>query len=310
MGVFGAVDLGSNTVRFLVARKERGRSLEIHYSGRAISRLSEGLWREGELQPQAMERTLGVLRDFRRRLEGIYLDGFAAVATSPLRAAKNGREFGERVRQETGWTLRVASGREEARWAVLGVREALPDLPPRFVLADIGGGSTEIVAVESEEAGAVLSLDLGAVRLTEAYFSRAPVPADELERLREAIRGRLATAAPLRQRWAGAPLVGTAGTMTTLAAVDQGLEVYDSFRINGHALSRGRVGELREELQGKSAEELSRVAGLEPGRRDIIVAGAALAEELGGYFQCPGFLVSDYGVREGIVIDQFLGNHL
>lgn len=310
MGVFGAIDLGSNTARLLVARKEKGRPLELRHSAQEISRLSQGLWREGKLQSGAMDRTLRVLQDFYRQLAGVHLDSLRVVATSPLRLAENRDEFIDRVRRETGWTVRVASTQEEARWAVLGVREALVALPARFVVTDIGGGSTEILGVEDGAAGPVVSLELGAVRLTETYLSRAPVPADEFERMRGAICRKLEAGSALLSRWSGVPVVGTAGTMTTLAAVDQALEAYDSSRINGYTLSRERVAELLQELRLKSSEELSRVAGLEPGRRDVIVAGAAIAAELGEALKCPGFLISDYGVREGIAIDQFLENSL
>ncbi|HLC27183.1 MAG TPA: Ppx/GppA phosphatase family protein [bacterium] len=306
MGTFGAIDLGSNTVRLLVANKERGLPLRACHSSQAIPRLSEGLWRNGKLQRQAMDRTLEVLREFRRQVQDFLLDGIQVVATSPLRLAENRQEFISLVQNETGWAVQVVSPHEEARLAVLGVTEALPNLPGRFVVVDIGGGSTELVGVEGGSVGLIVSLNLGAVRLTESFLSEAPVPAHEFARMEEAIGIGLKEARAFRSRWTETPLVGTAGTMTTLAAIDLAMESYDPLRINGHKLSRWRIVDLLESLRKKSRPQLEKVAGLERGREDIIVAGAALARALVDFLNAPEILISDFGVREGILIDQFL----
>ncbi len=301
-----AIDLGTNTVRLLVGEADdRGAYRPLH-ADQEITRLGEGLRPAGYLHPGPMQRTLDVLRRFRDAAVSHEAAEIAVVGTSALREAKNREDFLVRAEKEAGVTVRVISGEEEARLTLLGVQAALPILAGRpFLLMDIGGGSTEFLLVQGETIRATVSTGLGVVKLTEAHLRTDPPFPPELAAIREVASGRLTS---LRDReisglGRGELFVGTAGTVTSLAAIDLELVPYDPSRINGHRLSRARVAQLLERLAHLPLALRRDMRGLEPARADVILAGAVIclaAMETLGYQE---IIVSDGGLREGILLD-------
>lgn len=299
-----AVDLGSNTIRLLVAEVDRTRGLRPTWGEQVVVRLGEGLIQRGTLAPAAMERALAAIRGYRDLARALGAPGVVVVATAAVREAHNRDEFVARLRAEPHVVARVVSGDEEARLTLLGVRWGLGTVPEPFCLLDIGGGSTELAVGRGAAELAVVSLPLGVVALRERFFHVDPIDEVEYVRCAAHVEERLAalawpTIAPLRPR----TLVGTAGTVTTLAALDLGLSRYDPGRVQGHRLTVEAIEALRVRLAALAAAERARLPCLEPGRADLIIPGIAIALAALRGLELPALTVADTGFREGILLD-------
>jgi exopolyphosphatase/guanosine-5'-triphosphate,3'-diphosphate pyrophosphatase len=300
-----AVDVGTNTVRLLIADADGAGGYRPVLAAQEITRLGQGLLPTGELQPTAMQRSVVVLREFCRLAALHGTTEMAAVGTSALREAQNRQAFLEEVRRKTGLDIQVVSGEEEARLTLLGVRAALPDPPDRLLLMDIGGGSTEFLLTQGAAIRETESIGLGVVKLTEAHLHSDPPQPGEVAALREAACRCLACLEiPARLgQTPGTRLVGTAGTVTTLAAIDMGLDPYDPARVNGYRLTRERVAAMVQDLAARPLEVRRRLPGLEPGRADVIVAGSLICQIVMEIWEFTELIVSDGGLREGILLD-------
>jgi len=262
------------------------------------------------LQPEPMGRTLSVLQRFRRAAESHGAGQIAVVGTSALREARNREVFLARVLRETGLQVRVVSGEEEARLTLLGVRAALRNDQGCLLVMDIGGGSTEFILADARNILGTASTGLGAVKLTEAHLRNDPPLPDELAAVREAVARRIAR---LRHREIpevgrdipprAMTFVGTAGTVTTLAAMDLALDPYDPERVNGHRLSRQRIEGLARDLASLPVVRRRGIPGLEPARADVIVAGALVCLTAMDGLGFSDLTVSDGGLREGILLE-------
>jgi exopolyphosphatase / guanosine-5'-triphosphate,3'-diphosphate pyrophosphatase len=269
-----------------------------------VTRLGEGQARAGLLQPAAMRRTTEVVASFVRRAEGLGVRDVRIVATSAVREAVNGAEFLAQVRSSSGRQVRVISGEDEARLTLLGVCEGLPDLRGDFVLFDIGGGSTEFVLSRAGRAAAAVSLRLGVVELAERFMDRGPVDHMRRDAMAAHVGVRLAAGLTEPILRHGAPaVVGSGGTVTTLAALDLGLESYNAGRVHGHRLARAAVAGLGGRLAALSLAERAALPCLEPGRADLIVPGAAICLEVLDRLGFDALVVSDRGLREGILCE-------
>jgi exopolyphosphatase/guanosine-5'-triphosphate,3'-diphosphate pyrophosphatase len=200
--------------------------------------------------------------------------------------------------------VEVVSGEEEARLALQGVASGLPDLGESFVLFDIGGGSTEFVRARAGHAAAAVSLRLGVVPLAEAWSEPGPVRWDRFAQMRAGIERQLAAEVPPAIAASGAgELVGTAGTVTTLAALDLGLAAYDADRVNGHRLTRAAVERALARLGALPVADRGRLPCLEPGRADLIIPGIAICLAALARFGREQLVVSDRGLREGLLCE-------
>ena len=255
-----------------------------------------------------MTRTIAVVADFCRSAEARGAREILIVATSAVREAVNRAEFLGRVQQAVGVAVRVLSGEEEARLALLGVLEGLPDLAGTFVLFDIGGGSTEFVLARERRVAVAASLPLGVVRLAERYMTDGPVDWSRYADMeREILSGLTAGLAAVA---AGSPpdhLVGTAGTVTTLAALDQELPAYDPARVQGHVIERPRIEHLLKRLGALPAAARATLPCLEPGRADLIIPGIAICLAVMDRFGASAVSACDAGLREGILIKHLSG---
>lgn len=299
------IDLGSNTIRLLVGEADGAGGYRPVVASQEITRLGEGLLPGGHLQAEPIRRSLAALRRFREMAASHGAIAMAAVGTSALREAKNRQEFLDLAWREAGFSVRVVSGEEEARLTLRGVLAAMGKPSDHLLMLDIGGGSTELLLARGREIRTVVSTNLGVVRLTEAHLKHDPPLAEELGAIHAEVSGQVAS---LRTRLLpgdapGEVLVGTAGTVTTLAAVDLSLDPYDPARVTGHCLSRGRIADLLEDLARLPLQERRRVRGLEPGRADVIVAGAIVCLGVMDGLGFANLTVSDGGLREGILLD-------
>jgi exopolyphosphatase / guanosine-5'-triphosphate,3'-diphosphate pyrophosphatase len=309
--ILAGIDIGTNSLRLLIAETSCGAVREL-YSDRRITRLGQGLDRSGMIDSEAAQRSVNALLDFFGSIRRHGAQGVAAVGTSALRNASNTREFVGTVSEKTGIDIRVISGEEEALLTLRGVMCSLRGAgtasglsPEASMIIDIGGGSTEVIVARRDGDPEIASLSLGAVYLTERFIKHDPPSEDDLVSMRALIRGELDMRfRELRNSLSGL-FIGTAGTITTLASIKLGLETYDPVRINGCTLTREDVDEMVRKLSRLTREERKTVRGLDPGREDIIIAGAVIAQELMARFRRISMLVSDWGLREGIVLDLY-----
>jgi exopolyphosphatase / guanosine-5'-triphosphate,3'-diphosphate pyrophosphatase len=303
------IDLGTNTVRLLVVEVSEGEAghegwRALHQTQR-VTRLGEGQAAAGRLLPEPMRRTAAAVTEFARAARELGASSVRIVATSAVREAGNRGEFVARLEAEAGEPVEVVSGEDEARLTLLGVTSGLPALGASFVLFDIGGGSTEFVLPRAGAPAAAVSLRLGVVPLGEEWGEPGPVRWDRFARMREAIDRCLAAEVPdTITEAAAAELVGTAGTVTTLAALDLGLAAYDAARVHGHRLTRAAVERELARLGALSVGDRGRLPCLEPGRADVIIPGIAICLAVMARFRREHLVVSDRGLREGILCER------
>ena len=301
------IDLGSNTVRLLVADVEPGtRGWRVIEADQRVTRLGEGLAASGRLGAVAGERTAAAVAEYVTRARRAGAARVAIVATSAVREATNRREFVAALERATGERVSVVSGEEEAALTldgVLGGLDGEPSPGATTLVFDIGGGSTEYILARDQAAVASVSLRLGVVDLAERYPFPGPVDwpryhvmhAEIAARLAAEVPGDMSTARPGR-------LVGTAGTATTLAALDLGLRAYDPARVQGHVLPRAAVEGLLARLGALGVGERGALPCLEPGRADLILAGTAIVLATLDLTGAGALVVSDWGLREGILV--------
>jgi exopolyphosphatase/guanosine-5'-triphosphate,3'-diphosphate pyrophosphatase len=301
------IDLGSNTVRLLVAELSAGEpGWRVVEAGQRVTRLGEGLARSGRLQPAAAERTTRVVAEYVERARAAGAVEVAIVATSAVREAANRDEFVAALERAAGARVRVISGEDEAALTldgVLGGLAAAPAPGATTLVFDIGGGSTEYILARDGAAVASVSLRLGVVDLAERYPFPDPVDWPRYHLMHAEIAGRLAAEVPAGVR-ATPPgrLVGTAGTATTLAALDLGLAAYDPARVQGHVLPRAAVERQLARLAALTVRERAALPCLEPGRADLVLAGTAIVLATLDLTGSAEMVVSDWGLREGILV--------
>src|SRR3954452_15533530 len=305
---YGAIDLGTNNCRLLIARPSAGAFTVIDAFSRIV-RLGEGLSRTGELSQEAMDRAVTALSVCAEKLRRRNVSLSRSVATEACRRAKNGREFAERVRSETGIALEIIQPHEEARLAVLGCHKLLEPGDGPALIFDIGGGSTELVLVDQEEGTprirAWWSAPWGVVSLTESEGKEALEGEDRVaayKRMRERARhafSRFATMLPESRE--GIRLLGTSGTVTTLASVHLALPSYDRRAVDGLHVPIEAMQKISSMIAGMDYEERSGLPCIGAERADLVVAGCAILEAIIEIWPAKNLGIADRGIREGIL---------
>lgn len=296
-----SIDLGTNTARLLIGTTCDGRVARSHLS-RCITRLGGGFSKEKGISREAAARTVAALKVFAATLKEFHVSELRAVATSAVRDAVNRDEFCREVMTASGIQLEVISGEEEGRLTLLGVRSGLDFAADTMVVFDVGGGSTEYTVAQGDSIIFTKSLPLGVVRLTEGKGSHAAI-SDKIERELKLLRSEMDVAGvtPLCMN---STLVATAGTATTLAAIDIGLVDYDYSKVNNHLLGITQIRDIFTRLARLSpAERLKQIIGLEEGREDLIIAGTLLTLKSMEMFASTSLKVSDFGLLEGVLLD-------
>ena len=299
-----SIDVGSNTLRLLIAEPTVSAPLSPIQVERRITRLGEHFLPSRTLQVAAIERSIVALQEFVDLMGQRGVSDYLAGATAVVREAGNGHQFLDMVRDQTGLSVRLLSGSEEARLSMLGVCSIIPSSESPTAVFDIGGGSTELIWRSVQESSAVesLSTSVGVVHLTEAFLSEDPPGSNCCAALRRHV-SEVLDKSTLPFTLQNTLWVGTAGTVTTLASMNLGLTEYDPGLINGTVLKRSWLVELCNDLADMPIAERKRIPGLEPGREDIILAGALVTLELMDTFDFSEFTVSDAGLLEGLFLD-------
>jgi exopolyphosphatase / guanosine-5'-triphosphate,3'-diphosphate pyrophosphatase len=301
MNAIASVDLGTNSTRVLVGRPA-GAGLEILDRRNTITRLGQGVGASGRLAPEAVERTLDCLRGYREILDRHAVERVRVAATSASRDAANRDEFFGAVEALIGTRPELLSGDEEGRLSFRGATGELDSASGPFLVVDIGGGSTEFI-VGTDRVEGVMSIDIGCVRLTEKFLHHDPPQPEELSAcisltdayLDDVVR-EIPAAAEART------LVGLAGTVTTVAAVEIGLETYDRDRIHHFHLTREAAEDVFRTLATESRADRVHNPGLEEARADVIVGGCCVLVAL---FRRLGFdemIVSEADILDGLAL--------
>ena len=317
-----AIDAGTNTTRLLVAEvQESSHSPRLADVERRLifSRLGEGVDATGRLSPRGIKATTAAIAEFVDRSRELGAVRIRVAGTSAVREAANGEELLASVKEATGLEIEVLTGEAEAALSFAGATEDLP--AGRYLVCDIGGGSTELAAGRKdgtlEEPAALdgaISLQLGVVRLTERHLAHDPPTPEELDSLEADIDRTLPAAsedlpeAPIKAPEKSDPpssagLVGVAGTVTSLAAIHLGLKHYDPKLVHGSELTRDDIVGLYHRLARMSLPEREALPALPPGRADVIVAGCAILIRVMARWSFPAVRVSEKDILDGLALE-------
>ncbi len=302
-----AIDIGSNSIRQIVADVSGNGTIRVVDELKAQPRLGAGMSDDGVMRAESMQSALDALSRMATLARQLGAERIAAVATSAVRDAANGAQFLERVGAETGLKIRALHGEDEAR---LTFRSALAHFDlgvGRWVVMDIGGGSIELALSAEGLLERLISLPFGAIRMTEEYLSQGEDDAHRLRagvaRLRRDIRTELRKHLPVRD-WRGAHVIGAGGTFTNLAGMHLARQHVGTARtVHATRVPRDEVEHILLALQDLSLSERQHVPGLNPVRADIIVAGLAVVAEVLARVDAHDVVVSAYGIREGVLLE-------
>lgn len=272
------VDIGTNSVRLLIAEKFSASTYKILCYKAKITRLGEGIGSEKILRPKAVERTLDAVVNYHKEVGRWGAELISIIGTSAVRDAANKDSFIEKIRENTGFEMKVLSGSEEARLSYLGVVKSLPGLDEEGLLIfDLGGGSTEFIW-QAEDKIHLESFDLGAVRLTEIFITTDPPSPGELKEMEKHIRFFLSSFK--KKTGKVKKLIGAGGTIASLVTVKQELKKFNPQKVHGYTLKREEVNLLLKKLVSLEVTERKNLPGLHPQRADVIIAGTAVVKNI------------------------------
>lgn len=298
--MLAAIDAGSNTLRLLVGETD-GKTVTPYSYHRRITRLAGGFSEEEGLSREARERTLSAFQAFAATCQHQGVTTCKAVGTAAFRKSVNGQAFVEEIQETCGITLRIIDGDEEASLMTAGVLSALNPIPKSSLIIDIGGGSTEFVLCADDKVLWQKSISLGVVTLTEKVEPEKMVRVidESIQPLLADMNTHLSTT---EYTMTDLQLVGTAGTVTTLAALDLQMSEYDWRRVNNYKLDRDRITYWQSFLCPLSPTEREQLAGMEEGRGDLILAGIKIISAIMKQLNFSVLTVSDFGILEGLLL--------
>jgi exopolyphosphatase/guanosine-5'-triphosphate,3'-diphosphate pyrophosphatase len=308
-----AIDIGSNSIHLAMVRAVPGQHLEIIDREKEMVRLGAGTLRMHRLSRETIDRAITVLRRYKQMAEANRVDRLITTATAAVRESHNASEFIERVRKEVGLDVQLLPGVEEARLIALAVSEVTEFNGRRALIIDIGGGSTEFIVTGGLEPELLLSLRLGAVRLTEKFITSDPISSEERERLASDIRADLTRVVSEIRRVGFDFVIGTSGTVVNLvsavvqAEAGPGMEE-SGFESFNHTVTFDQIARLNRRLARMTVSERGRVPGIEERRADIIVAGGLLLETAMAGVGAESITSCDWSLREGVILD-YLHKH-
>ncbi len=305
-----AIDCGTNSIRLLIADIDAGRAVLTDVArDMKIVRLGEGVDRTGRLSEAALDRTIGALREYADLISRASPAAARMVATSATRDADNAQEFVDRVKEVLGVAPEVVTGDEEARLSFTGATRELgggppgraASCPPPYLVADIGGGSTEFVLGGPGGVTGARSVDIGCVRMTERHLHGDPPSAAEVAAATADIDRALdLVAASIPAAGQARTLVGLAGSVTTVAGIALGLSSYDPDRIHHSRVTAAQVHAVTGQLLAQTRAERAAIGVMHPGRVDVIGAGALVLDRIMARFGFAGVLVSEHDILDGI----------
>ncbi len=291
------IDIGTNTLLLLVVDEAMRPLVDLCRFGR----LGKGLDGSGRLAADAVANSLEICREYRRVMDEQGVTSRTVIGTQALREAANSGEFVAPAEAILGAPIEIIAGTREADLAFTAVARTLPELAGKpYVVVDVGGGSTELITTDGTRVVSAVSVPIGAVRLTERHLRHDPPTPDEVRALTADIDQHLAKLALPK----GVPVVGTAGTATTMAAIALGLERYDPDRITGLRLAPMAVDQQLARLLTATVAQRKSMRGIEPQRADVIAGGVAIFSRIVHRIDAPSLLTCDRGIRWGIAYER------
>lgn len=299
---YSVIDIGSNSVRHLKAEIENN-AIEGEKS-LIVTRLGEGVDTTKKLTDRAIRDTVEAIKTFKREAEEIGAEDIFLMATSAVRDSTNKETLLERVHAETGLTIEVLSGEEEAIVGCIGVEIGLMS-PEAILIIDIGGGSTEFIVFDGEIRHAS-SANVGAVRMTGKHIFTDPVSQSEKAAIKEDIRTIIRPHIKEVMKHSFVEVIGIGGTATTFGAIDLKMESYDRHKIHNHIVTKECVHTINEKFQNTVLDERKRIPGLAPKRADVIIAGGLILEIILEEVSRETFRVSDFDNLEGYLAQKLM----
>jgi len=306
MGITAAMDIGSNSIRMLVAQTDNLRLIPL-YKELCSTRLAAGIGSKGVLSEKAVERTLDAVKRFKERAVSMGANNIIVAATSAVRDAQNSEDFLGEVRR-LGLNVRVITGEEEAELGFLGAVCGIKNTDGGIFLADIGGGSTELALGDKKGIRMLKSLELGAVRLTEDFIKNDPVSDDQIKEVKSYVLHNIIDEAG-DISVGSSKMAGIGGTITTLAAISMEMEHYDPNRIHNYVLDKNVIDAIFKMLSKSDIKSRKKVPGLQPERADIIVSGTIIVKCLMEYWGFESIRVSEWDNLEGVIYQNLILVH-
>jgi exopolyphosphatase/guanosine-5'-triphosphate,3'-diphosphate pyrophosphatase len=302
MARYAVIDVGTNSVKFNVSERREDGTWRTVVDRAEITRLGEGLQETGEINSDAMERTVSAIGAMAAEAQDNEVTAIVAVGTMGLRTAGNSNQFIDAVQQRCGVRIEVIPGEEEGRLAYLAVKSGLGLAEGSLVIFDTGGGSTQFTFGRGASVEERFSLNVGAVRFTEEYGLGGMVSPAQLRTALDAIAADLARLGTGRSPDA---LVGMGGAITNIAAVKHRLAKYDPDIVQGSVIERAEIERQIELYRSRSLDDRRKIVGLQPKRADVILAGACIVMTVMDKLSKDELSVSDRGLRHGLLIDRF-----
>src|SRR5271157_394866 len=299
MPTFAAVDIGSNSVRLKIAKVVRGRLQTLH-EDREVTRLGESVFADGALDPQAMALTIRVLKRFHRAVQGFAADRVRVVATAALRDSRNSRAFLDWVRSATGWKTEIITGLEEGRLIHLGILSNARIANQRALLIDLGGGSCELTISVSGHIQDMVSLPIGAVRLTQTFLHHDPPKKNELDQMRGFVQREISRIQKRIREAHIQTVLATSGTPAALSGLYQA-KVGESDESRPQTVPHSAVSKILRDLAKRNLAERRALPGIGPRRAEIIIPGAMVFDELMELCSLRNFRYLPLGLRDGLL---------
>ena len=301
MRLLQAIDIGTNSVRSIVVEVPVGGAHRVIDDEKEMTRLGQGLDASGLLDSAAMDRTVAALKAMMDIGRSLGATEVRAIATEAVRRASNGGEFVQRLREEAGLDIEIISAEEEGRLVWLSAASLVKDLPSS-VIVDIGGGSVEVVQAIGSEPVSIVSMRIGARIMTERFIAEDPPSDLSFKALKRHVRRTLRdSVAPLEP--GVATVVGSGGTVTSIAAIVAGMRGRRYESLHGLEIERPEIMQLLGILSHSDTTERSAIPGMPPDRVDIVLSGVLVLAEVLKLFNAGSILVNSRGIREGIVLD-------
>jgi exopolyphosphatase/guanosine-5'-triphosphate,3'-diphosphate pyrophosphatase len=296
-----AIDIGTNSIRCIIAEASEDGKFKIMDDEKATVRLGERLAITGVISDDASKRAVEAIRRFRQVMAGLHVEAVEAVATSAVRTALNGRELVATLSEELGHEVKVISGGEEAELAAASARSNFDMYGKRYAMIDIGGGSVEIVMAYGNHVEEFYSLDLGAVVMTDRFLLGDPIDEEELRKLQRHIRECLKRAF-LGKKVSVESVIGSGGTLMAVGCMAMQMRKENYVSIHGSEVLRSEIVHLLAMLLQKDLKGRRTIAGLNQDRADIIVAGVVVIDELMRFLDANRVQINERGIREGLLI--------
>jgi len=295
----GTIDIGTNSMRLLIADYNNGK-IENRKKYVNTTRIGQGVDKEGYISEEALQRNINALEEFANICKVEECQAIYCMGTSALRDSKNGNIFVDRAKQKTNIDVEIISGNEESNLGFMGVLEGL-DTDEQILVIDIGGGSTEFILGDREGIKFAKSENVGALRMTEKFLAKDPIDTNEFSSMSKFIYGEIKDTIDYIKSKQIKKLVGIGGTITSLSAMNQELEVYSMEKIHNSEVSIKNIKDILQNLKQMTLNDKKTLKGLQPKRADIITAGVEILNIIMENLEIEKIIVSEYDNLEGLM---------